>query len=164
MTGFDFVVAGILSLSFLLGIWRGLIHELMALLGWPFAFVLCKMFAGDIAPLLPLNQETVSMTVAYALIFVAVLILWSVLTKLLSRLLKAAGLDWPDRVMGGMFGILRGGLILLVMIWMVGLTDYYAKPFWRDALTTEALEDAALATRSWLPDGIAKRIHYGSRK
>jgi membrane protein required for colicin V production len=104
------------------------------------------------------------MTVAYALVFVAILILWGVLTGLLSRLLKVAGSDWSDRALGGMFGILRGGMILLVMAWMVGLTDYYAKPFWRDALTTGALEEAALATKSWLPDSIAQHIHYGSRK
>jgi hypothetical protein len=46
---------------------------------------------------------------------------------------------------------------------MVGLTNYFQKPFWRDALTTATLERAALLTRSWLPDSVAQRIHYGIR-
>lgn len=163
MTGFDFVVIGILLLSSLLGLWRGLVHEVMALLGWPLAFVLSKLFAGNIAPLLPLKQEAARIAGAYALVFIATLIVWSVLTRLLSKLLKAAGSDWSDRVLGGLFGVLRGGLVLLVLVWMVGLTNYYEQPFWRDALTSKALEDAALLTKAWLPDSIAQRIHYRIR-
>jgi membrane protein required for colicin V production len=160
MNGLDFVVIGILLLSLLLGLWRGLVHELMAMLGWPLAFVLSKLFAGDIAPLLPLKQEAARIAGAYALVFVSVLIVWSVLTRLLSRLLKAAGSDWSDRVLGGLFGVLRGGLVLLVLGWIVGLTNYYQQPFWSDALTSKTLEDAALLTKAWLPDSIAQRIHY----
>ncbi len=161
MTGFDFVVVGILLLSALLGLWRGLIHELMAMLGWPLAFVLSKLFAGDIAPLLPLKQEAARVAGAYALVFIAALIGWAVLTTLLAKLLKAAGSGWSDKVLGGLFGVLRGGMLLLVLVWMVGLTNYFEQPFWRDALTTRTLENAALLTKSWLPDSIAQRIHYG---
>jgi membrane protein required for colicin V production len=161
MTGFDFVAIGMVLLSALLGFWRGLIHELMALLGWPFALVLCKLFAGDLAPLLPLKQETARIVGSYALIFIAALIVWSVLTRLLVRLLKSVGSGWADRLLGGLFGVLRGGMILLVLAWLVGLTNYFEKPFWRDALTSKPLEEAALLTKSWLPDSISQRIHYG---
>jgi membrane protein required for colicin V production len=65
--------------------------------------------------------------------------------------------------LGGLFGLVRGTLLLLVLVWMVGLTNYFQKPFWRDALTTGTLERAALLTRSWLPDSVAQRIHYGIR-
>jgi|WetSurMetagenome_2_1015567.scaffolds.fasta_scaffold17582_3 membrane protein required for colicin V production len=163
MTGFDFVVIGILLLSALLGLWRGLVHELMALLGWPFALILCKLFAGDLAPLLPLKQDTARLVVAYALVFIAALIVWSVLTRLLAKLLKAVGTGWSDKLLGGLFGLVRGAMLLLVLVWMVGLTNYFQKPFWRDALTTGTLERAALLTRSWLPDSVAQRIHYGIR-
>jgi Uncharacterized membrane protein, required for colicin V production len=163
MTGFDFVVIGILLLSSLLGLWRGLVYELMAMLGWPLAFVLSRLFAGDIASLLPLKQEAARIAGAYALVFIAALILWSVLTSLLSKLLKAAGSGWSDRVLGGLFGVLRGGIVLLVLVWMVGLTNYFEQPFWREALTSKTLEDAALLTKSWLPDSVAQRIHYGIR-
>jgi membrane protein required for colicin V production len=163
MTGFDFAVIGILLLSSLFGLWRGLVHELMALLGWPLAFVLSKLFAGNIAPLLPLKQETARITVAYVLVFVAALIVWAVLTALLGKLMKAAGSGWQDRVLGGLFGLLRGGLLLLVLVWAIGLTNYSEWPFWRHALTSKPLEAAALMTKSWLPDGIAQRVHYGIR-
>jgi membrane protein required for colicin V production len=164
MTGLDFVVIGILLLSALLGLWRGLVHELMALLGWPIAFVLCKLLAGHMAPLLPLKEEAARIAGAYVIVFIAALIVWSVLTRLLVKLLKAVGSGWSDRVLGGFFGLLRGGMVLLVLVWMVGLTNYFEQPFWRNALTSKTLEDAALLTKSWLPDSVAQRIHYGIRK
>ena len=163
MNGLDFAVIGILLLSLLLGLWRGLLHEVMALLGWPIAFVLSKLYAADLAHLFPLQQETLRITVAYALVFIAVLVVWSVLVRLLSGLLKAAGADWSDRVLGGLFGLIRGVLAVLVLVWIAGLTNFFEQPFWREALSSKTLEDAALLTKAWLPDSVAQHINYRIR-
>ncbi len=163
MTGFDFVVLAILLVSLLIGLWRGLLYEVLSLLGWPIAFVLSKLFAGSIAPLLPMVQEATRITAAYALLFIAALIAWGILTRLISRLLKSIGSDWTDRAMGGLFGVLRGGLVVLVLAWLAGLTQIPEQPFWRGALTSKTLEDIALLTKAWLPHDIAQRVHYRDR-
>lgn len=163
MNGLDFVVTGILFLSMLLGLWRGLVHEVLSLLGWPVAIVFSKFSAGSIAPLLPIEQEAMRIAAAYVLVFIAALIAWGILARLIARLLKAIGSDWPDRAMGGLFGILRGGLMVLVLVWLVGLTHVPEQTFWRGSLTGRTLEDAALLTKAWLPDNIAQRIHYRIR-
>lgn len=164
MTGFDIAVVVILLVSLLLGLWRGLVYEVLSLLGWPVAFVLSKLFAADVAPLVPVAQETLRITVAYALVFVAALIVWGVLVWLFSRLVKAMGLGWLDRVLGGLFGVLRGGLVVLALVWLAGLTDISKQPFWRTAQMSKAAEDVALLTKIWLPDNIAQRIRYGVRR
>lgn len=164
MSGFDSAVAGILLVSLLLGLWRGLVYEVLSLLGWPIAFVLSRMFANDVAPLLPIAQETARVALAYAAVFIAALIVWGVLAWLLSRLVKAAGLGWLDRMLGGfLFGLLRGVLVVLVLVWLAGMTDIPEQPFWRSAKTSKAAEDVALLAKVWLPDNIARRIHYGAR-
>lgn len=163
MTGFDFGVLAILLVSLLIGLWRGLLYEVLSLLGWPIAFVLSKLFAGSIAPLLPMVQEATRITAAYALLFIAALIAWGILTRLISRLLKSIGSDWTDRAMGGLFGVLRGGLVVLVLAWLAGLTQIPEQPFWRGALTSKTLEDIALLTKAWLPHDIAQRVHYRDR-
>jgi membrane protein required for colicin V production len=163
MNGLDFVVIGILVLSMLFGLWRGLIYEVLSLLGWPIAIVLSKLSATSIAPLLPIAQEEMRVTAAYALVFIAVLIVWSIVARLIAKLLKAIGSDWTDRVMGGLFGVLRGGLVVLVLVWLAGLTHVPEQTFWRGSLTGKTLEDVALLTRAWLPDSIAQRIHYRIR-
>ena len=160
MNGLDFVVIGIFVLSMLVGLWRGLVYEVLSLLGWPFAIILSKLFANDIATLLPIEQEAIRVTVAYALVFIVALIVWAVVSRLGAKLLKAIGPDWTDRMMGGLFGILRGALVVLVLVWLAGLTHAPEKKFWRGSLTGKMLENVAMLTKSWLPDSIAQRIHY----
>lgn len=171
MTGFDFAVMAILLVSLLFGLWRGLVYEVLSLAGWPVAFVLSKLFAGGVVPMMPgpaLSniegaQETMRITLAYAVVFVAALIVWGVLAWLLSKLVKAVGLGWLDRVLGGLFGVLRGGLVILVLVWLAGMTAAPEQPFWRNAWMSKTAEDVALLTKVWLPDSIAQRVHYRIR-
>lgn len=163
MTGFDFAVMAILLVSLLFGLWRGLVYEVLSLAGWPVAFLLSKLFAGDVAPMMPGTQEAMRITLAYTAVFVAALIVWGVLAWLLSRLVKVVGLGWLDRVLGGLFGVLRGGLVILVLVWLAGMTSVPEQPFWRTAQTSKTAEDVALLTKVWLPDNIAQRVHYRIR-
>jgi len=163
MTEFDFAILTILLVSLLLGLWRGLVYEVLSLAGWPIAFVLSKLFANSIVPLLPVQQEAIRIAAAYAVVFVAALIVWGILVWLLARLVKAIGLGWLDSVMGGLFGVLRGVLVILALVWLAGLTHIPERPFWRGAKISKTAEDIALLTKSWLPDNIAQRIRYGIR-
>ena len=163
MSGFDFGVLGILLVSLLIGLWRGLLYEVLSLLGWPMAFVLSKLLSDSVAALLPIEHQAMRVTAAYTLVFVAVLIAWGIVVKLVSRMLKAAGSVATDRTLGGLFGLLRGGLVVLALAWVAGLTPVPEQPFWRGAASTRMLEDIALLTKTWLPDDIAKHVHFRER-
>lgn len=163
MNGLDFAVIGILLLSMLLGLSRGLLYEVLSLLGWPIAIILSKLSAASVAPLIPIAQEDMRVTAAYALVFVAALITWGIVARLIAKLLNAIGSDWADRAMGGVFGIMRGMLIVLVLVWLAGLTRVPDQPFWHRSLTGKTLENIALPTKTWLPASIAQRIHYRTR-
>ena len=163
MTGFDIAVITIFLVSLLLGCWRGLLYEVLSLAGWPIAFVLSKLYAGSITSMMPGTQEDIRLAAAYAVVFVAVLVLWGMLAWLLSRLVKAIGLGWMDGLLGGLFGALRGALVILGLVWLSGLTPVPEQPFWRAAQTSRAAEDVALLAKTWLPDSIAQRIRYGNR-
>lgn len=160
MTGFDIAVVAILLASLLIGVWRGLVYEVLSLLGWPLAFVLSRVYANDVAPMMPGEQETMRTALAYAAVFVAALIVWGILAWLVSRLVKAVGMGWLDRVLGGVFGALRGGLVVIALVWLAGLTQIPEQPFWRDAHSSRAAENIALWSKVWLPDNIGQRIQY----
>ena len=153
----------IFLVSLLLGLWRGFIHEVLSLLGWPIAFLLSNIYTDNIARLIPLTQDALRLTVVYALLFVVVLIAWGVLVMLLAKLLKMIGTGWPDRMLGGMFGVLRGGLVVLVLVWLAGMTAIPEQQFWRNAQTSKVAEDVALLTKAWLPDNIAHSVRYRIR-
>lgn len=163
MTGFDYAVIAILLVSLLFGLWRGLFYELLSLLGWPLAFVSSNMYAEGIARHIPVQHEMLRTTGAYVLVFMAVLIVWGVLVWGLTKLLRAIGLGQLDRMLGGLFGVLRGVLVVLAVVWLAGVTDIPERPFWRDAQMSKTAEDVALLAKGWLPEDIAQRIHYRAR-
>lgn len=176
MTGFDFAVAGISLVSLLLGWWHGLVHEGLSLLGWPVAFLISEssgklfdtlfgeLFGGSLLSPIAFGEERTSAIAAmYVLVFIAALIAWSLLVWMLSKLVKAVGLGWLDGVLGALFGLLRGGLLILALVWVAGLTQLPEQPFWRNAVMSKAAEDVALLTKPWLPVSVAQRIHYGQR-
>ncbi|MDO9011812.1 MAG: CvpA family protein [Gallionella sp.] len=163
MTGLDYAMIGIMLVSLLLGLWRGLVYEVLSLLGWPLAFVLSRMFAADLEPLLPISQEVARVALAYALVFIVVLIVWGMLVWLFAKLIKAVGLGVLDSVLGGVFGLLRGVLVILALVWLAGMSDLPEQSLWRDAQFSRVAEDVAMQTKVWLPDNIARRIHYRNR-
>jgi membrane protein required for colicin V production len=164
MTGFDFAVIAILLASVLFGLWRGLFYEVLSLVGWPLAFLLSNMYAEGIAQHVPLKNEMLRTLGTYAFVFIAVMMVWSLLVLGLTKFLRAIGLGQLDRMLGGLFGVLRGLLVVLVVVWLAGMTDIPEKPFWRDAQMSRGAEDVALLTKAWLPESIAQRIHYRARK
>lgn len=163
MTSFDYVAVSVVLISLLLGVWRGFVYEVLSLAGWPLAFVFSRMFAADVEPMLPVMQAEMRSVAAYVLVFVAALLVWGLLTWLVSRLVKAAGLGVLDSLLGALFGVLRGALVVLVAVWLAGLTSLPEQPLWRDAKFSRQAEDVALLARVWLPDQIAQRMHYRDR-
>lgn len=162
MTGFDYAVTGIVLMSLLLGVWRGLVYEVLSLLGWPLAFMLSRQFAGNFEPLLPVSLDVARLALAYALVFIAALMVWGVLVWLFCKLVRAAGLGVLDSFLGGLFGLLRGALVILVLVWLAGLTDIPQQAFWRNAYSSGAIETMAVLSKNLLPDNIGQRIHYRS--
>ncbi len=160
MTGFDYAVIGIMLLSLVLGLWRGLTYELLSLLGWPLAFLMSWQLAGKIESVLPVSEDGARMALAYVLVFIATLLLWAMLVWLFTQLIKAAGLGALDSLLGGLFGLLRGVIVIVILVLLAGMTHIPKQAFWRNAKFSRAAEDAALLARTGLPDSIARRIHY----
>jgi membrane protein required for colicin V production len=56
-----------------------------------------------------------------------------------------------------MFGMVRGGLVVIALVWLGGLTDLPQLPFWRDALSSTPLQQAALYFKDYLPENAARK-------
>jgi membrane protein required for colicin V production len=166
MTWFDYTVIIIAVWSVLLGWWRGFVYEVLSLLGWVAAYAVARWQAVNVAALMPaeLGIDAIKVTVAFILLFVATLIVSCIVIWMLSKLIKLTGLGWIDGLFGSLFGMIRGMLLVLMLVLLAGLTDLPKKPFWREAKLCKPLESMALASLVWLPDGVARRVHFGLRK
>lgn len=162
VTGFDYVVAAIILVSVLLALWRGLVREVLALVGWVAAVVAAVLYSSGIAALLPAawGGPGARYLIAFALTFVVTLLAFGVLAWLLSRLLRAIGLGLLDRMLGAVFGFARGVTIVLVLVLFAGLTTLPQREWWKSAAFSPPLETAVMAMRPWLPMEFAKQLHY----
>jgi membrane protein required for colicin V production len=162
MNALDYAWLAVLGLSVLLGLWRGVIREVFSLAGWVLAVLAALAFTADAAALIPATFATpvVRAGIAFAVIFLVVLLLLSILGMLLAKAFHAAGLGVPDRILGGVFGFARGALILFIAVLAAAFTALPREPLWRESALTPAIETAVLAARPWLPPRIAERVGY----
>jgi membrane protein required for colicin V production len=126
MAGFswvDWALAIVLLLSVTIGLWRGLVYEILALVGWIVAFAVAKWYGAEAAAWLPIGEpgSTLRLAAAYAVTFFAVLIAWTLMAKLVRMMISATPLTVIDRALGAGFGLARGLLILLLVAVLVPL-------------------------------------------
>lgn len=105
-------------------------------------------------------SEEIRLLAGFAAVFILVLVGLSVVAMMASKLVKIAGLGVVDRVLGGIFGLVRGALVVLILVLLAGLTSLPRQPAWRNALLGNALEASAGYVKTWLPAELSKRIKY----
>lgn len=162
LTVFDYFVIGVVALSLLIGIWRGVVSEILALVAWIVAFFAARTWSGQTGELLAsgLTDPAWRHVAGFVAVFVAVLILFTLARWVLSLLLSAVGLAPLDRLLGAVFGVARGVLVAWVAVLLSGLTALPQQQWWRQALLAPPFETAVLAAKPWLPADLAKRIRY----
>ncbi len=159
MTSFDYAVIAIMVLSALVGWWRGFMYELFSLIGWLAAYIVARTFSAELMPYIPAaaGTENIRSATAFAVLFIATLIVGALFAWFLARLAKFAGLSGMDGKFGAIFGMLRGGMVVIALVWLGGLTDLPKLPFWRNALSSKPLQQAALYAKNYLPEDAAKK-------
>jgi membrane protein required for colicin V production len=159
VTSFDYAVILIVVFSALVGWWRGFMYELYSLIGWFAAYILASTFSAQLVPYVPMavRGENLRSAAAFAALFIATLIVAALFAWFLARLTKYAGLSGVDGKFGAMFGMLRGGLVVIALVWLGGLTDLPQLPFWRNALSSKPLQQAALYARDYMPENEVRK-------
>ncbi|MGH8703857.1 MAG: CvpA family protein [Burkholderiales bacterium] len=162
MTWLDFAVLGVFALSIAWGVWRGLVREVFAVLGWVIAFLAANLLAGPLAEEMPKAIQTpeLRLLAAFLAVFIGALFVTALIGLLLSKIVSAIGLLVLDRALGGLFGVARALLIVLAAALLAGLTGAPRQPFWRDSVSGDAMARAALALKPWLPQTFAERLRY----
>lgn len=162
MTAFDYAVLTVISASVLLGLWRGVVTEILAVAAWIVAFLVARVVAADVASWLTgqIAEPGLRLAAAYVLVFVGVLLVFAIARMLISLLLKAIGLGLLDRLLGAAFGVLRGILVVLAVVLVAGMTPLPGAEWWRGAMLAPPLETVIIAAKPWLPADAAKRIRY----
>lgn len=162
MTWVDYAVLGVLAASIAWGVWRGIVREVFSLAGWLIAFLAANLLAGPLGERLPdsMARGEIRVLAAFVAVFVASLVATTLAGLLLSKAVKAVGLGGLDRSLGGLFGLLRGALIVGAFSLIAGLTSLPQQDAWRGSSSAPALERVAGLLKPWLPPSLSERLRY----
>lgn len=119
----DWLIVAVVAISTVASLWRGFVREAISLAAWVAAFLVANMFGPALERLLAasIENQQIRQLSAFLLLFVATLLVCSLLGYLLSQLLKITGLGLVDRILGMAFGLVRGGVVVLALLLLVKL-------------------------------------------
>lgn len=161
----DLGMLAVLAASIIVGLLRGLVFEVLALLGWVAAYFVAQWYGPEIAPALPIGApgSGLNWAAAFALVFVATVIVWSLAARLVKLLLHATPLSGIDRVGGAAFGLVRGAVLLLALATVVHVTPAAQSPLWQASVGAVWLDASIDVLRPLLPSDVGPWLPAGLR-
>ncbi|MEO7063790.1 MAG: CvpA family protein [Dokdonella sp.] len=156
----DYTILAVLGLSVVMGLWRGFIGEVLALACWACAFWVAWLFGPALADRFSASISTPSVRVllAYAVCFVAVLIAGAIVAFLMRKLIEGSGLSGTDRLLGMVFGLVRGAVLVVLMVFLIGFTPAKRDPWWNQSQLLPTFEQGAHWLGERLPGEVARYL------
>jgi membrane protein required for colicin V production len=154
----DYCIIAALGLSVLMGLWRGFIGEAIALACWVLAFWVAWTFGAQLAAqFTAITLPSARLVLGYAICFVGVLIAGALVGFLMRKLIAGSGLSGSDRMLGMVFGLIRGLAIVTITVLILKFTPLPQDPWWKESKLLPTFENAAKWLSTKLPPDVT---HY----
>ena len=162
LSAVDWVLLGVVVLSALMGAMRGIVVEVLSLVVWIAAFWLAFSYGAAISELFAtqVHDAAARLLVAYALVFIAALIIGSLVTWLIGKLVRSIGLGGIDRLFGMLFGVVRGFALACVLVLLLGLTGLPQELSWHASPLVPQFQRGAEWMKGWLPASAAQHVNF----
>ena len=158
----DYTIAGAILLSTFVGLIRGLVREVFALATWIAASWVGMTYSHDLSPLLAnkISLPAARIAITFAALFFATLLLASLINFLLSQLLHKTGLTIGDRLLGLVFGFIRGAVLVSLLVILAGLTPLPHDAWWQQSRLMPPFQSLALWLKDRMPSNLTGYINY----
>ncbi len=133
----DWSIVAILALSSLISLKRGFVKEALSLIVWAAAFIIAMLFSGRLSTLLvdAIATPSIREMAAFAILFIAALIVGAMVNYLVSTLVKMTGLSGTDRLLGMVFGVARGLIVVMaILLLLPSLIPIDQDSWWQQSL------------------------------
>ena len=133
---FDWILVAIITVSSVFGLLRGFVKELLSLASWVAAFFVARLFSFKLSNFMVdwIDQPQFRVIAAFVILFAVTLVVGALINNVFSRLVSATGLTATDRLFGMVFGIVRGGLLVIVLVSLLLLTPVSNDQWWQSSL------------------------------
>jgi len=162
LSAVDWMLLGVVALSALMGAMRGIVVEVLSLVVWIAAFWLAFAYGAEVAGVFfaRIQDPSARLLVAYAALFIAALIIGSLVTWLIGKLVRTVGLGGIDRLLGLLFGVARGCALACVLVLLLGLTAMPREPSWHASPLIPQFQHGAEWMKAWLPASAAQHVNF----
>lgn len=156
----DWTLLAVACMSVLLGVLRGLVFEVMSLLGWVAAYVAAQVASPLLAPHLPIGTpgSALNEAASFAGVFALALLVWIVAAQLIRMLLHTTPLTATDRMLGAAFGAARGVVLLLVVATVVSFTPAVRASAWQGSHGAAWLGALLAGLKPLLPLDVSRHL------
>ncbi|MEO8803862.1 MAG: CvpA family protein [Rudaea sp.] len=155
----DYCIITALGLSVLIGLWRGFIGEVLALLGWVLAFWVAWSFGDKLAAkFTAIDLPSMRLLLGYAICFIGVLIAGGIVNFLMRKLIAGSGLSGSDRTLGMLFGLVRGLAVVTLAVLVLGFTPLPRDPWWHQSQLLPSFQSYAQWLSARLPPEVTKYL------
>jgi membrane protein required for colicin V production len=155
----DYCIIAVLGLSVAMGLLRGFIGEVLALACWVIAFWVAWVFGPRLAgSLTAIDVPSARLLLGYGICFLAVLIAGAIVTYLIRKLIAGSGLSGSDRMLGMVFGLLRGLVLVTLLVLVLGFTPLARDPWWQKSQLLPTFQRTAAWISAQLPPEVAKYL------
>ena len=160
LTWVDYCFIGIIGLSGLIGLIRGLIREVFSLAAWGAAVWVGLRYDREVSGYLEaaIPLPSARLAVAFAVLFIATLALAGLAAFLLNKLVQNTGLSGTDRLAGLLFGTARGVLVVAVLVLLAGATPLPEDSWWKESKLIPPFQSFSLWLRDQIPADYTSRI------
>lgn len=158
----DWCILGLIGLSALIGLFRGLLREVFSLVLWAGAGWVALHYNHELAVYLEkaIPLPSARMAVSFLAIFIGILLAGGLALFLLGKLVSSTGLGGTDRLAGLLFGVARGVLIAAVLVVLAGVTALPQDPWWKQSRLIPPFQALALWLRDQIPEGLAAQVKF----
>ena len=135
MNAVDYLLLAVVLISAVIGVFRGLLREVIALITWLLAIVLAWQYGDVLEPYLGglLSGENARPWAARGLIFVFVLLVGTAVSSVVNYFVRLSIFSGTDRFLGGIFGTLRG-LVACGLLALLGqLVELHGERWWKES-------------------------------
>jgi membrane protein required for colicin V production len=131
----DYFIIGTIVVSALVSLLRGFVREALSLAIWVLAFWVAWTFFRDLAPSFAhwVSTPSVQFGIAFGLLLIATLLVGGIVNYLVGRMIDETGLSGTDRMLGMVFGIARGALVVAILVLLARATPLPQDPWWRES-------------------------------
>jgi len=156
MTVVDIIIIFVIILSALFSLMRGFVKESISLATWVVAIWIAATFAPKLSSALAgsIDSAAVRQAVSFGALFILTLMVGGLVNFMISQVVKKTGLSGADRLFGVIFGVIRGGLIIVVFVVVGGMTPLPDYPWWQQSQLLPWFENTATTLQNYIPDNL----------